>query len=56
MAATLGLPEAELGERLARVLAHLGASNRAEATSLAFRGLAPQSGLVAATVPSRAGA
>ena len=49
MAETLGMSEADLAQRLAGVLARLGASNRAEATSLAFRGLTQQSGLVAAT-------
>ncbi|HEX5239469.1 MAG TPA: LuxR C-terminal-related transcriptional regulator, partial [Candidatus Limnocylindrales bacterium] len=41
MAASLGLTEEEVSTRLARLLARLGASSRAEATSLAFRGLAP---------------
>jgi DNA-binding NarL/FixJ family response regulator len=52
MAETLGLSEADLATRLARVLARLGASNRAEATSLAFRGLTPAPSFVAATGPS----
>ena len=47
MADTLGIAETEVAERLSRVLARLGASSRAEATSLAFRGLTPPSGLVA---------
>jgi DNA-binding CsgD family transcriptional regulator/tetratricopeptide (TPR) repeat protein len=41
MAAALGLEEDTVGARLAKLLARLGASSRAEATSLAFRGLAP---------------
>jgi DNA-binding CsgD family transcriptional regulator len=41
MAADLGLTEDEVTQRLARLLAQLGASSRAEATSLAFRGLVP---------------
>jgi DNA-binding CsgD family transcriptional regulator len=41
MATQLGLAEDEVGARLAKLLARLGASSRAEATSLAFRGLAP---------------
>jgi hypothetical protein len=53
MAEELDLSEADLAERLAGVLARLGASSRAEATSLAFRGLNQQSGLVAATSGSR---
>jgi DNA-binding CsgD family transcriptional regulator/tetratricopeptide (TPR) repeat protein len=36
----LGLPEDDVAVRLARLQARLGASSRAEATSLAFRGLA----------------
>jgi DNA-binding NarL/FixJ family response regulator len=40
IAAQLGVDEAEVGRRLARLQAQLGASSRAEATSLAFRGLA----------------
>jgi DNA-binding NarL/FixJ family response regulator len=36
----LGLASDEVAERLARLLARLGTSSRAEATSLAFRGLA----------------
>ena len=39
MAAALGLSEADLTQRLARVYAGLGASSRAEATTLAFRGM-----------------
>jgi hypothetical protein len=49
MAESLGLPETALAERLASVLAQLGASNRAEATSLAFRGLTPTASFVAVT-------
>jgi DNA-binding NarL/FixJ family response regulator len=49
MAEALGMSETELARGLARVLAQLGASSRAEATSLAFRGLIPSAGLVAAT-------
>jgi DNA-binding NarL/FixJ family response regulator len=41
MAAALDLDDAAVGARLAKLLARLGASSRAEATSLAFRGLAP---------------
>ncbi|HYL41086.1 MAG TPA: helix-turn-helix transcriptional regulator, partial [Candidatus Binatus sp.] len=41
MASDLGLAEDDVTQRLARLLARLGASSRAEATSLAFRGLAP---------------
>jgi DNA-binding CsgD family transcriptional regulator len=41
MAVDLGLSDGELSSRLAHLLARLGASSRAEATSLAFRGLAP---------------
>lgn len=40
IAAELDLGEDDVAQRLARVLARLGASSRAEATSLAFRGLA----------------
>jgi DNA-binding NarL/FixJ family response regulator len=40
IAAELGLGPDEVAERLSRVLARLGTSSRAEATSLAFRGLA----------------
>jgi tetratricopeptide (TPR) repeat protein/DNA-binding CsgD family transcriptional regulator len=40
MADELGLDEAAIAQRLAGVLASIGASSRAEATSLAFRGLA----------------
>ena len=40
IAAELDLPEDEVVQRLARLLARLGTSSRAEATSLAFRGLA----------------
>jgi len=41
MAAELDLTETDVAAKLARLLARLGASSRAEATSLAFRGLAP---------------
>ena len=40
IAADLGVGEDEVGQRLARLQARLGTSSRAEATSLAFRGLA----------------
>ena len=40
IATELDLPADEVAQRLARVLARLGTSSRAEATSLAFRGLA----------------
>ena len=40
IATELDLPEDEVAQRLARLLARLGTSSRAEATSLAFRGLA----------------
>lgn len=40
IATELDLPEADVGQRLARLFARLGTSTRAEATSLAFRGLA----------------
>ena len=40
IAAELDVTENDVGERLARLLARLGTSSRAEATSLAFRGLA----------------
>jgi DNA-binding NarL/FixJ family response regulator len=40
IAAELGLGEDDVAERLARLQARLGTSSRAEATSLAFRGLA----------------
>ena len=40
IAADLDLDEDEVAKRLARLQARLGASSRAEATSLAFRGLA----------------
>jgi DNA-binding NarL/FixJ family response regulator len=49
MAESLGISEAAVAQRLARVLGLLGASSRAEATSLAFRGLTPLSSLTAAT-------
>jgi DNA-binding CsgD family transcriptional regulator len=38
MAAKVGLDEAAVGVRLAKLLARLGVSNRAEATTLAFKG------------------
>ena len=41
IAAELDLDEGAVAARLAKLLASLGASNRAEATTLAFRGLAP---------------
>jgi DNA-binding NarL/FixJ family response regulator len=41
MATELGLSEEAVAARLAKLLARLGATSRAEATSLAFRGLAP---------------
>ena len=40
IAAELSLDPGEVAQRLSRVLARLGTSSRAEATSLAFRGLA----------------
>ena len=40
MAAELALDEADVTQRLARLLTQIGASNRAEATTMAFRGLA----------------
>ena len=40
IAAELGLAEDEVARRLAHLFAQLGTSSRAEATSLAFRGLA----------------
>lgn len=40
MAAELGLGEEELVQRLARLLTRIGASTRAEATTMAFRGMA----------------
>ena len=40
IAADLGVGEDEVAQRLARLQARLGTSSRAEATSLAFRGLA----------------
>jgi DNA-binding NarL/FixJ family response regulator len=40
MAAALGLADEAVAQRLAHLLARLGAGTRAEATSLAFRGLA----------------
>ena len=40
IAAELDVPEDEVGRRLARLQVRLGVSSRAEATSLAFRGLA----------------
>jgi DNA-binding NarL/FixJ family response regulator len=41
MAARLDIPESEVAKRLARIIATLGATDRAQATSIAFRGLAP---------------
>jgi DNA-binding NarL/FixJ family response regulator len=49
MAESLGISESAVAQRLARVLGRLGASSRAEATSLAFRGLTRPSSLNAAT-------
>ena len=40
IAAELDIAEEEVGHDLARLFAQLGTSSRAEATSLAFRGLA----------------
>jgi DNA-binding CsgD family transcriptional regulator len=40
MAEKVGVTEEDVGLKLARLLARLGVSNRAEATSLAFRGFA----------------
>jgi DNA-binding NarL/FixJ family response regulator len=40
IATELDIPEDDVATRLARLLARLGTSSRAEATSLAFRGLA----------------
>jgi DNA-binding NarL/FixJ family response regulator len=40
IAEALDLGEDDVARRLARLLARLGTSSRAEATSLAFRGLA----------------
>jgi DNA-binding NarL/FixJ family response regulator len=40
IAAELHLHEDDVGQQLAHLQARLGASSRAEATSLAFRGLA----------------
>ena len=40
IATELGLHEVDVAQRLAQLQARLGASSRAEATSLAFRGLA----------------
>jgi DNA-binding NarL/FixJ family response regulator len=48
MAESLGISEAAVAQRLARVLGKLGASSRAEATSLAFRGLIVPANLSAA--------
>jgi DNA-binding NarL/FixJ family response regulator len=39
MATELGLDEGAIAQRLARLLANIGASTRAQATSLAFRGI-----------------
>jgi len=41
MAARLDIPESDVAKRLARIIATLGATDRAQATSFAFRGLAP---------------
>jgi DNA-binding NarL/FixJ family response regulator len=40
MAAKVDLPVDAVGVRLAKLLARLGVSNRAEATTLAFKGFA----------------
>jgi DNA-binding CsgD family transcriptional regulator len=40
IAAELDLAEGDVGQHLTRLFARLGTSSRAEATSLAFRGLA----------------
>ena len=41
MAGRLGISEQDVAKRLARIIATLGATDRAQATSIAFRGLAP---------------
>ena len=41
MAGRLGISEEDVAKRLARIIATLGATDRAQATSIAFRGLAP---------------
>jgi DNA-binding CsgD family transcriptional regulator len=41
MASRLGISEPDVAKRLARIIATLGATDRAQATSFAFRGLAP---------------
>ncbi|HTK43855.1 MAG TPA: AAA family ATPase [Patescibacteria group bacterium] len=41
MASRLGISEQDVAKRLARIIATLGATDRAQATSIAFRGLAP---------------
>jgi DNA-binding CsgD family transcriptional regulator len=51
MAESMGITEAAVAEQLARVLGRLGASSRAEATSLAFRGFMVPSNLNAAARP-----
>jgi DNA-binding NarL/FixJ family response regulator len=48
MADELGMSEADVTEHLARVYARLGASTRAEATTLAFRGLGASVAAIAA--------
>jgi DNA-binding NarL/FixJ family response regulator len=48
MAETLGLTEADVAARLSGILARLGATSRAEATSLAFRGFSGSAGIVGA--------
>jgi DNA-binding NarL/FixJ family response regulator len=40
MATELGIDEETVTQRLARLLSQIGASTRAEATTMAFRGLA----------------
>ena len=54
MAEALGMTEADLAQRLARVYLGLGASSRAEATTLAFRGLGSSIAAMAATAPQAA--
>jgi DNA-binding NarL/FixJ family response regulator len=41
MAGRLGISEEDVAKRLAGIIATLGATDRAQATSIAFRGLAP---------------
>lgn len=55
MADELRLSESDLAARLAGVLARLGASSRAEATSLAFRGLGVPAELQATTLAGTTG-